>query len=329
MICRGHLELLLLYKPGGATGRHFPCKMFQRLSAFSFCVCLSAVSLSFGQASSTPPDSSSQGQTGSSSPTIVNTPAPPEEPAILEDGGFSIQPNYWLNRAQPTIHGGAAATAIGDFNYTGNANASIGGEIGIPTGHSNTLRFSYFRVQGNTDSTLSKDATIFSEAYTAGDYLNANYLIQGAKISWDYLSYTWHKPVGAIRLKTLYEVQLVNAGVNAYAPFKAVITDTSTGNTDENTAHGTTNLILPTFGFEGEQKVGKYFRWEAKASGFGIPHGGDIWDAEALAAVRVNQFEVICGEKGFHFKSSPKSAQYMVDTLSGVFVGLRYYWGAE
>jgi len=158
--------------------------------------------------------------------------------------------------------------------------------------------------------------------------LNADYLIQEAKISWDYLSYTWHEPAGAIRLKTLYEVQLVNAGVNAVAPFKAVTTDAS-GNINDNTAHGTSNLILPTLGFELEQKVGKCVRWEAKGSGFGLPHGGNIWDVQGLAAVRIKQFEVIAGEKAFHFKTSPKSAMYMVDTLSGAFVGLRYYWGVE
>jgi hypothetical protein len=217
---------------------------------------------------------------------------------------------------------------LGDFNYTGNAKASIGGEIGIPTGHSNTLRISYFRVQGLTGATLGKDMTLYSEPYSAGDYLNANYLIQEAKISWDYLSYTWHKPAGALRLKTLYDIQLVNAGVNALAPFKAVTADSS-GNTNDNTAHGTSNLVLPTFGMELEQKLGGYFRWEAKASGFGIPHGGNIRDAQAIAAVRVRNVELICGEKAFHFKTSPKSAMYMLDTRSGLFVGLRYYWGGE
>jgi hypothetical protein len=301
--------------------------MLQKFVPVGLCLCFS-ITLS-AQSSSPPPDSSSQAQqAGSSTTTRVDTPAPPEEPAILEDGGFSIQPNYWLNRAQPKVHGGAIAAALGDFNYAGDANASIGGEIGIPTGHSNTLRLSYFRVQGLTDATLAKDTTLYSEPYSAGDFLNASYKIQAAKLSWDYLSYTWHKSPGPIRLKTLYEVQLVNAGANAIAPFKAVTTDSS-GNTNDNTAHGTSNLILPTFGFEGEQIIGKHFRWEAKGSGFGMPHRGDIWDAQALAAVRVNQFELICGEKGFHFKTSPKSAMYMADTLSGVFVGIRYYWGAE
>lgn len=297
-----------------------------RFLLLSFCLSLPVATVLFGQSKSAPPRASDP--TASSTTVITQTPKPPDELVFLDDGGLSIEPMYWLNRAQPNLHGGAAATTLGDLNYSGHANGAIGGEIGIPAGRSNTLRFSYFRVQGNSNTTLSQASTIFSEGYSAGDYLTANYKIQNAKISWDYLSYTWHKPAGAIRLKTLYEVQLVNSGVNAIAPFKAVTTDASTGNTNDNTAHGTLNLIMPTFGFAGEQKLGKYFRWEAKASGFGLPHRGDIWDAQASIAVRLHQFEVLCGEKALHFKTSPKSDQYMGDTLSGAYVGLRYYWGA-
>src|SRR5690348_6063180 len=79
---------------------------------------------------------------------------PPVEPYIIEDGGFSLEPMYWLNRAQPTLRGGADATAYGNLDYAGDANPSIGGEIGIPAGRSNTLRLSYFRTQGNANSTL-------------------------------------------------------------------------------------------------------------------------------------------------------------------------------
>jgi hypothetical protein len=85
----------------------------------------------------------------------------------------------------------------------------------------------------------------------------------------------------------------------------------------------------PTFGLEGEQKLGRYFRWEPKASGFGMPHRGSICDAQALAAIRLKDVELICGENGFQFKTSPKSAMHMVDTMSAAFVGVRYYWGGE
>lgn len=232
-----------------------------------------------------------------------------------------------MNRAQPSLYGGATATAYGNLSYPGNANNSFGGEISIPAGRSNSLRLSYFRLQGIGNSTLSQDATIFTEAYSAGDYLNANYMIQSAKLSWDYLSYTWRKPRGDIRLKTLWELQFVNVGMNAIAPLKAVTTDSSTDTEDDNTAHGTKNIILPTFGLEAEQKLGRYFRWEAKVSAFAIPHRSDIWDAETSAAFRFHQFEFLGGEKAYHFKTSPRGSEYFADTMSGPYVAVRYYWG--
>ncbi len=290
-----------------------------------------SVSVSFAQESPPnseqpqgPPPAVSNGGFGNNT-TVTHTPKPPDEPYVIEDGGISIEPIYWFNRAQPSLSGGAIATAYSDLSYPGNANNSWGGEISVPAGRSNSLRFSYFRVQGNGNSTLDQNATIFTEAYNEGDYLNASYTIQNAKLSWDYLSYTWHKSPGALRLKTLWELQFVNAGTNVVAPFKPITTDSS-GTTDYNTAHGTGNLIWPTFGLELEQAFGGHFRWEAKASGFGIPHRADIWDAEASIAFRVRQFEVLAGEKAYHFKMSPQGAQYFSDTMSGAYVGLRYYW---
>ena len=253
---------------------------------------------------------------------------PPVEPAVLEDGGLSIEPIYWFNRAQPDLRGGAAATEFGSISYPGNANRSIGGELGVPAGRSNTLRFSYFRTQGNANTTVSQTASIFGEGYSPGDYIVANYRLQSAKISWDYLSYTWHKRSGPIRLKTLYEVQFATISTNFAAPLKPVTTDSS-GNTDDNTAHGSKNVFDPTFGVTLDQPIGHHFRWELTGSGFGIPHHGNIWDAQADIAVHFKQFELLAGEKAFHFKTSARGDEYFTDTLSGVFVGLRYYWGRQ
>ena len=307
--------------------------MLRKLNSLGLWICVLFIPLAYPQDTSSPP----AGPVEPSTPATTNpvsigntvtrtdTAKPPDEPYILEDGGISIEPIYWLNRAQPSLQGGAAATSYGNLNYPGNAKNSLGAELSFPAGRSNTLRFSYFRLQGNGNSTLSQDATIFSEAYNAGDYLNASYTLQIAKLSWDYLSYTWHKPRSSLRLKTLWEVQLVNAGTNVVAPFKAVTTDASTGNTDDNTAHGSKNLVLPTLGLELEQALGHHFRWEAKGSGFGIPHRSDIWDAEASIAFRIRQVELLGGEKGYHFKMSPQAAEYFANTMSGVYIGIRYY----
>jgi hypothetical protein len=267
-----------------------------------------------------------QAPTPPAAPAAAPAPvAPVKEPYILDDGGLYIEPLYWLNRAQPTLQAGKAATAPGIFPYNGNALSALGGEIGIPAGRSNTVRVSYFRIQGNGNATLNQATTIFGESYTSGEFINATYKIQALKLSWDYLSYSWHKPNTIIRLKTLYEVQYVNTGINMSAPFFTPTTDAS-GNTDYGAANGTKSVILPTFGLAMGSTIGKYFRWDVRGSGFGLPHRSDIADVQGSVAVRVGPVELIAGEKFFHFKTSPKSDEYIGDTLQGVFVGLRYAW---
>jgi hypothetical protein len=264
-------------------------------------------------------------------PTMApDVPAPPaRDPKFIENGGFSFEPMYWLNKKMPSLYGGAQATGYGDFAYLGDSKSSLAGEIGVPAGRSNTLWFSYFRAQGNTNSTIGQTSTIFSEGYNPGDYVTANYLLQVAKISWDYLSYTWHKPSTDIHLRTLYEVQYVNIGTNFIAPFKAISTNTSTGSTDYNTANGSKNLIYPTLGMAIGSALGKHFRWELKGSGFGIPKHADIWDTEGDLALRLGSVELIVGEKAYHFKTSPGADMFFTDTMFGEFGGIRYYWGAE
>lgn len=256
------------------------------------------------------------------------TPPPPSEPYVIEDGGYSIEPIYWLSRQQPTLTSGAAATATGDLNFGGNSKYAYGGIASLPLGPQNTLRFTYFRVQGNSNTYLSQPETIYGESYDTADYLNYGYRLQSFKLSWDYLGYTWHHKDSKIRLKTLYEVQYDTISVSAVAPFKAVTTDSS-GNTDYNTANGSENLILPTFGLELEQRFAKHFRWEAKASGFGVPKHDAIGDLEGSLAARIGQVELFAGEKAYYYKTSPKGAEYLDNFMSGAYVGVRYYWGRE
>ena len=270
----------------------------------------------------TAPSSAPQGN-------VTTTTPPPEEPKVLEDGGFSIEPMYWLTRAAPALYGGLQSSQseiYASLNYPGKSDPGYGGEVAIPTGHSNTLRISVFRVLGNSNNTLTQSPTIFGEAYTAGDYLESHYNIQSAKISWDYLSYTWRRKPGNIHLKTLYEMQYVNIGTSINAPFLPVTTDSS-GNIDDNSTSGSKSIFLPTFGMELEQAIGHHFRWEVKASGMGLPHHSDIGDVQADIAIRISKFELIGGEKYYHFKTGPGGDQYFSDTLNGAFVAIRYYIG--
>ena len=255
--------------------------------------------------------------------TVSTLPPTKPDPQILEDGGFSIEPFYWFTQAQPALFGGKTATAYGNLSYLGKSKRAEGLEIGIPAGRANTLRISYFRVQGNTNPTLGQDETIFGEAFSSGDYMASTYRLQSANISWDYLSYTFKN---YIKFKTLYEVQYVTISTDVSAPFVPETTDATTGDTDTNSAHGSKNLIYPTFGAEFEQPLKKYFRWEAKASAFGLPHHSVIWDAQLDVAMRVRSFELSVGGKAYHFKTSENTDQYFTDTLQGAYVGVRYYF---
>ena len=259
---------------------------------------------------------------------VPSKPRPPKDPYFLEDGGLYIEPFYWLNREQPHLHAGSTATVSGTFDYNGNSKAALGGEIGIPAGPSNTLRFTYFRVQGNSNVTLGQAETIFGEAYAAGDFINARSRIQAMKVSWDYLSYTWHKPSSSIHLKTLYEVQYVTTSVNMIAPLKAVTTDSS-GTVNNNTVTGSKNLILPTFGMAMGSRLGKYFRWDIRGSGFGIPHKGVIGDAEGTLALKLGKVELLAGDRLYYFKTSTKGDMYIRDMLQGPYGGLRFVWSGK
>ena len=43
-------------------------------------------------------------------------------------------------------------------------------------------------------------------------------------------------------------------------------------------------------------------------------------------AFRFGHFEVLGGGRCLHFKTTPKAAQYNVETMYGPYVSLRYYW---
>jgi hypothetical protein len=248
---------------------------------------------------------------------------PPKEPYVIEDGGFYLQPFYWLTNGAPRLRGGLLAPNIGDFQLEGKPKPGVGVEIGVPAGHGNTLRVTAYRVMGHSGITTTKDAFIFGEKYAAGDYVNNNYRIQVLKVSWDYLSYTWRKPSANIHLKTLYEAQYVNTNFSSAAPFVAGSLD-ATGN--NNMVSGSKSIVLPTFGMALGSQFGKYFRWDVRGSGFGIPTHGAIADLEATVAVRVSKIEVLVGERAFYFKTSPRANMYSNDLLQGVYGGLRFVW---
>jgi hypothetical protein len=272
----------------------------------------------------------------STSPSTAVAPqaqAKVQEPPMIEDGGISVQLDYWLARDTPTTRGGS-----GNFVYfpsalvfPGNSKYAEGAMLSFPAGKQNSLRFSYFHVQGHGETTLSQPITLYTTDYAAGDQLNNNYRIQGAKLSWDYLSYTFRNPgwSNGLRFKTLYELQYVNISTDSDSPNEeAIVNSGTTAYLSQSSflASGSKTVVLPTFGGELEQAAGKRFRWEVMGSGFGLPHHGVIWDGQADIALRFGKAEALLGYRAFHFETSSSSSdQYYKETLSGAFVGLRYY----
>lgn len=261
--------------------------------------------------------------TGPSTPPAAPEAAPAKsgEPYTIEDGGFSIQLNYWLTQSEPILRGGKATTVrppeSPDLDFPGKGKPTPEVMLSIPAGREHTLRASYLRTQSSGNTTAARDLALFSVGYKQGDLLATRYRLEHAKLSWDYLSYTF--AASQIRVKTLWELQYAAVKTTIDAPIRAATT------TDETIAEGNKYVILPALGLGLEQAVGKRFRWEAKGSGFGLPKRSGIWNAEASAVLNLRRFEVLFGAKALWLKSSPKDDAFFRQTHWGPYVGLRWY----
>jgi len=94
-----------------------------------------------------------------------------------------------------------------------------------------------------------------------------------------------------------------------------------------NPAAGTRSIIYPTLGLGFEGTLSRHFRFEAKGSGFALPHRAVIGDGEGSLGLRFGHLEFIVGAKAFHFKTSTKKDQYVSGTMYGPYGGIRYYLG--
>jgi hypothetical protein len=269
----------------------------------------------------------SQQQQPASPPSSTAAPAAqPETPLNTSDSQISIQVFYWLDFSSPNLYGGAQNVGPypGDLKYPGAAKRAPGAEISIPAGHENTVRLSYFRIQGDGNTFATANTTYFSVDYAPGDYLVTRYNLQNVKLSYDFLSYPYPSDPARFRLKTLWEVNYTTVQTSIDAPLKVIQVDAS-GNPISNTATGTRWFIYPSLGLEIEKALTSHIRVEAKASGFAFPHHATLWDADASVAYRAGRYEVGAGVKAFHFKTSPQNVQYMAATFPGAYLAFRYY----
>jgi hypothetical protein len=225
----------------------------------------------------------------------------------------------------PDIIGGKQATGFETLDSLGKDHNTPGVDVSIPVTRTAELRFEGFLSKGDATQDAPAATTIFATAYAKGDFLNTQYQITAMKLSYDDLLYPFKFPVSRFRVKSLWEAQFLAAQGTIDAPFKANTTDSS-GNLISNSASGTRTIILPTFGAAAEYALTPHILVRADASGFGLPHRAEIWDAEAYVSYRRNKLEFRGGYKILHFKSSPQIDEYMEGTVQGGFVGVRYHF---
>ena len=257
---------------------------------------------------------------------------------INTGNGLSFEPIYWFVKGIPVLRAGETwligagtspgaltdnAANPGNLDYTGKLNRSPGVRVSIPVSKNATIRFSYFKANSFTGLTTAPgNLNLYAQPVTGGDVLTTISDLEGFKLSYDYLTYFWKRGNSELRLKTLYEIQRIS--VNSEVDDFQV--DTTGALVNINPIIGSQSVFLPTFGLGIEHTLSRHFRWEARGSGFGLPHRGDIGDAEAQIAFRVSHFEVLGGARWLHFKTTPYAAQYNVENMYGPYVSLRYYW---
>ncbi len=248
------------------------------------------------------------------------------ERPLSSDGAPSVALFYWYTPSRPAMRTGKAAidNASANLTFPRKDIYAPGVMLSLPAGGLHTLRASYFRTRGQGNTNAGENLAIFGVGYAPGDYLSVGYTLENAKLSLDFLS--WPFPVHAsqrFRIKTLWELQYTSISTRLDAPLKP--TKDENGDPIFNDGRGKNWFIYPTLGMGVQHLVTKHFRWEAQGSGFGLPGRAAIWDADAHLAYRQGKVEVMVGAKAFHFKTSPKQELYLRNTMSGAYVGLRWY----
>lgn len=235
------------------------------------------------------------------------------DPRTLTIGAF-----YWLTVPTngPDVLGGKTATAYGNVFGTGKDKPGPGVEASLPITRTGELKFEAFELKGVGNQTLTKDTAPFANQFTKADYLATSHTILGGRLYLDDLLKPYKFPVAKFRLKSLWAVRYLVAKNTIDAP----------KNTNETTATGNRQVVLPEFGLAAEYALAPHVLFRAEGSGFGIPHGSYVWDGAAMVSVRRKKLEIVGGFKALGFKTTPNKDYFVRDMISGGFVGLRYHW---
>jgi hypothetical protein len=253
-------------------------------------------------------------------------PAPPKPAAPAKSGYEEIESVwsfgvfYWRPNGKPILRGGAESPdpVAQSLDLPGKPKQVPGVTFSFPTGRSNRLEVSAFEARGSGSVKAPGDVNYFGQGFSDGDLLSTKYKIRNIKATWNYLTYPYPPLDAKFRIKTLWEVQ--------YVMVQPVITGPVVDLTvPPPVADSKFSIILPTVGLGLELVPSpKHFRFEMRGTGMGFPGRSVLWDADAMATVRIGNLEVFGGGKALYFRSSPKKSQFMSDRLWGPIGGVRW-----
>ncbi len=269
------------------------------------------------------------------SPFKINQPPPLVKVPVAhqpgERGGW-IGASLWFGNPKPKSEKGSA---INDYSGTvrlqGSPQFTQSFEAGFGIASHDMIHLTYFTNQASGGETLTNDVQVWTEIYPATNYLATNYRLKSIKLTYDYLTWPYPARESKFRLKTTWGMQYTTIRTGFDAPL-IPLTDAlgnpkvdSSGNPITYMTSGSTTFWGPSVGMRVQEWVKPYFRLEAGASGFGIPHRWNTWDSDATANLRVGHYELSVGVRAYHFRTSASHEFWFHGTMVGPVIGLRAY----
>ncbi|HWE53047.1 MAG TPA: hypothetical protein VG273_24865 [Bryobacteraceae bacterium] len=215
-----------------------------------------------------------------------------------------------------SIYTGRGATDYETLTDLGKVHRAPGFDVSYPITRTGTLHLEAFEIKGTGSQTATQALDIYTTPITKGDYLDTQYQVRNVKFYLDDLLFPHKFPVSRLRFKSIWAIEYVSTHAKANAPYV----------TAGEVVDGNQNIVLPVFGLAAEYAITKHVLFRLDGSGFGIPRRSDIWDASATLSWRIGHVEVVGGGKALHYKSSPNSTEYQVDTFYGAMVGARWHF---
>lgn len=250
--------------------------------------------------------------------TPAPTSAPPEISPDDPDYGEPVTFYYWLSKGTGITRPGQIAAVPQDqtLSMPDASPRTPGVSLSMPAGKFNHLELSYFQTDGSGTGTALTPLALFGSNVPQGDLISTTYRVRFAQLTWNYLNWPVPPEDSKFRIHSLFSFSYTSDSVTVDAPYETSASFMP--------PHGSRNIFFPTFGLQAEYIPSKHFYIQGRAYGFGWIHKADVAGAEVSIIGRIKHLELFGGYKFFHFKTSPASDQFFVQTLTGPMVGARW-----